>query len=284
MKSISKISVAVMLMFSFSSCNSQIKNTKTETVKISGNCGMCEATIESAGSIKKVAEVDWNRDNKMATITYDSTKTNQDEILRRIALAGYDSDKYLAPDDTYNKLAECCKYERSIKTPVTLIENTENISTENPHNTIDSTEGLNQLQEVFGNYFALKDALVSSDGTKASSIAVVLNQNISAVRMEQLTVEEHTIWMKVAESLKSNTGKISATKDPDKQRVFFMELSENIYELIKVSKNDTPVYYQNCPMYNDGKGANWISRESTIKNPYYGSQMLNCGKTIETIR
>jgi hypothetical protein len=37
-------------------------------------------------------------------------------------------------------------------------------------------------------------------------------------------------------------------------------------------------------MYNDGKGANWLSKESTIKNPYYGSQMLTCGKTVETIK
>jgi hypothetical protein len=37
-------------------------------------------------------------------------------------------------------------------------------------------------------------------------------------------------------------------------------------------------------MYNDGKGANWLSKESAIKNPYYGSQMLSCGKTVETIK
>jgi hypothetical protein len=30
-------------------------------------------------------------------------------------------------------------------------------------------------------------------------------------------------------------------------------------------------------MYNDGKGAVWISEAKAIKNPYYGSQMLTCG-------
>jgi copper chaperone CopZ len=108
MNIISKISAATLLLFSFSSCNAQIKNAKTESVKIYGNCEMCEKTIETAGNIKKVASVDWNKDSKMATITYDSTKTNQDEILKLIALVGYDSDKFLAPDDVYNKLAGCC--------------------------------------------------------------------------------------------------------------------------------------------------------------------------------
>jgi hypothetical protein len=35
---------------------------------------------------------------------------------------------------------------------------------------------------------------------------------------------------------------------------------------------------------NGGKGANWVSKDNTIKNPYYGSQMLSCGKTLETIK
>ena len=99
MNIVSKISAATLLLFSSSSCNAQIKNAKTEIVKIYGNCEMCEKTIETAGNVKKVANVEWNKDSKMATITYDSIKTNQDEILKRIALAGYDSDKFLAPDD-----------------------------------------------------------------------------------------------------------------------------------------------------------------------------------------
>ena len=63
-----------------------------------------------------------------------------------------------------------------------------------------------------------------------------------------------------------------------------MSLSENMHDLMKSAKLDIPVYYQHCPMYNDGKGANWLSTENGVKNPYYGSQMLNCGKTIETIK
>jgi copper chaperone CopZ len=115
MKSI-KILMAITLLLSFTACNAQIKNAKTESVKIYGNCGMCETTIEKAGNVKKIAQVDWNKDTKMATLTYDPSKTNQDEILKRIALAGYDSEKFLAPDDVYAKLPECCQYDRVKKT------------------------------------------------------------------------------------------------------------------------------------------------------------------------
>ena len=57
-----------------------------------------------------------------------------------------------------------------------------------------------------------------------------------------------------------------------------------MYLLLKTAKATTTIYYQHCPMYNDGKGANWLSKDSKIKNPYYGSKMLTCGKTVETIK
>ena len=110
--------VAITLLISFTTSHAQIKNAKTETVKIYGNCGMCENTIEKAGTLKKVALVNWDKETKMATLTYDAKKTNQDEILKRIALAGYDSDKFLAPDDVYATLHGCCQYDREAKVPV----------------------------------------------------------------------------------------------------------------------------------------------------------------------
>jgi len=284
MNLISKISAATILLFSFSSCNAQIKNAKTESVKIYGNCEMCEKTIETAGSVKKIANVDWNKDTKMATITYDSTKTNQDEILKRIALAGYDSDKFLAPDDVYSKLAGCCQYERVNKTAIVSTAVIEDHSMHNQENVVEMKQEVNQLKTIFESYFALKDALVKSDGKLVSTLAKDVLANINSVKMEKLSSEEHTVWMKVMSSLKSNTEKIAATTIIEKQRVVFMDLSANFYALLKVSKQDYSIYYQNCPMYNDGKGANWLSKENAVKNPYYGSQMLTCGKTVETIK
>ena len=77
---------------------------------------------------------------------------------------------------------------------------------------------------------------------------------------------------------------ISKSKDINIQRNHFTTLSKDIYSLIKVAKYEVPVYFQHCPMYNDGKGANWLSKENAVKNPYYGSMMLTCGKTVETIK
>lgn len=100
------------LLCYYTECNAQIKNIKTESVKIYGNCSMCETTINKSGSQKNTSEVYWNKQSKLATITYDSTKTTSDKILKRIANSGYDSDRFRAPDNIYNSLHGCCQYKR----------------------------------------------------------------------------------------------------------------------------------------------------------------------------
>jgi hypothetical protein len=102
--------------------------------------------------------------------------------------------------------------------------------------------------------------------------------------METLNPDEHTVWMKVLKPLKEHSEHIADTKDAKHQRDHFDSLSLNIYDLIKVSKQETPTYYQFCPMANDGKGATWLSKENVVKNPYYGSMMMSCGKVTETIK
>lgn len=286
MKLTSNILVAITVLLSFTSCNAQIKNATTETVKIYGNCGMCEKTIEKAGYLKNIVKIDWNVDTKMATITYDTKKTNQDEILKRIALSGYDSDKFSAPDDVYNNLHGCCQYDRIAKVPLNTNLNKEvqtnyEKQTETPKAEI---QDLNQLKVVFENYFALKDELVKTDGNTASAKAATLLLTINRVEMQTLKTEEHNVWMKIVKNIKEDAEHIADTKDIKHQREHFVTLSKNIYDLIKVSKQETPTYYQFCPMANNGKGANWLSKENTVKNPYYGSMMLNCGKVIETIK
>ena len=187
----------------------------------------------------------------------------------------------------YAKLPECCQYERVNKT-VTKKETSKTDTSKmeiHDHSAMTETpQNTNQLKAVFDNYFSIKDALVKSDGNTASAKAKDLNDAISSVKMEALSTEEHSVFMQVMKDLVFDAEHIAETKDVGHQRDHFTTLSNNIYKLIKVSKQETSVYYQYCPMFNDGKGANWLSKENVIKNPYYGSSMLSCGKTTETIK
>ena len=283
--------MAIIMLLSITISHAQIKNATTETVKIYGNCEMCKSTIETAGNLKKMAKVDWNKDTKMATLTYDSVQTNQDEILKRIALSGYDSDKFLAPDAVYDKLHGCCQYEREAKVAVVTNMNMEAKVAENHADqtiSIDTTvvkqQENSKLKTVFDTYFLLKDALVKTDGNAAATVAKDVLTALNAVKMGELAMDVHMVWMKEMKDLMAGAKNISETQDIKRQREFFIPFSKSMYELVKVAKYETPVYLQFCPMANGGKGANWLSKENAVKNPYYGSQMMTCGKTVETLK
>lgn len=140
------------------------------------------------------------------------------------------------------------------------------------------------INKVLSAYIQLKDALVKSDGTSSSNASKTLLIAIQEVNMSELNTDTHAQWTKVVNDLKEDAEHISETKEITHQRDHFMSLSKNLYAVIKVSKSEMPIYYQFCPMANKGKGANWLSLENKIKNPYYGNQMLTCGKVVETIQ
>jgi hypothetical protein len=140
------------------------------------------------------------------------------------------------------------------------------------------------IKKVLNAYIQLKDALVKSDGTSSLGASKALLTAIQEVNMSELNADTHTQWMKVVNDLKEDAEHISETKEITHQRDHFMSLSKNLFTVLKVSKSETPIYYQFCPMANKGKGANWLSLENKIKNPYYGNQMLTCGKVVETIQ
>ena len=110
--------MAITLLLSVTFATAQSKNNVTETVKISGNCGMCKKTIETAVN-SKTTKLIWDKNTKIATVTYDSKKTNLDEILKLVADAGYDNEKFTAQDSVYDNLHECCQYDRETKMETT---------------------------------------------------------------------------------------------------------------------------------------------------------------------
>lgn len=85
----------------------------TDTFKVYGNCGMCKATIEGAlKDVKGIEKAEWNIEAKMMYVTYDKKLISLDDIKKKIAAVGYDTDKFRASDETYGDLPGCCQYER----------------------------------------------------------------------------------------------------------------------------------------------------------------------------
>ncbi len=138
----------------------------------------------------------------------------------------------------------------------------------------------NPIQPLVTSYLELKNALFSSDVKTAKIAATQLKQELSKINPDSLHKDEKGQLQKLAE----NIDRIINSSDLVKQRNYFMAVSESFYQLLKIDGGNSEIlYYDFCPMANNGKGAYWISETEKIKNPYYGSKMATCGSVKDSL-
>jgi len=90
--------------------------SKFETIKVNGNCNSCKKHIESSAMKAGATVADWNKKTKFLQISYDPAVTNSAKIQTAIAAAGYDTQDFKASDSAYDKLDDCCQYDRGALT------------------------------------------------------------------------------------------------------------------------------------------------------------------------
>ncbi len=110
MKTVKIIIVALLAIALGSNSYAQTSTSKTETIKVSGNCEMCKARIEKAAKLDGVSKAEWSTKTKLLTVTFDPAKTNIEQVGKKVAAAGHDTEKVKATDAVYDKLPGCCKY------------------------------------------------------------------------------------------------------------------------------------------------------------------------------
>jgi len=140
-----------------------------------------------------------------------------------------------------------------------------------------------QLMRVVHRYMPLKDALVSTDVRAAKAEAGALNSALDNVEMELLQGEGHMYWMKEQAAMKSHVNGISSSDDIEEQRKQFSFLTNVLVDaLTAFGTGQDTLYLQYCPMAFDNAGADWLSEDETIRNPYFGDKMLKCGSVKTT--
>lgn len=148
---------------------------------------------------------------------------------------------------------------------------------------IESTDDKNDATSLMlDGYFQIKNGLVADDKKAAAKGGASLLKAFSEFDMSTLTEDQHKEYMDIVENATEQAEHI--VKSPiDHQREHFDVLSNDMNDLITLLGTDKTLYQDFCPMYNDGKGAYWLSETKEIKNPFYGSKMLKCGKVHKQI-
>jgi len=81
---------------------------------VKGNCESCKARIEKTAVNAGADSAEWNAEKQSVTLAFDPAKTSSDKILKKIAEAGHDNEKYRSSDTIYKNLPSCCLYDREI--------------------------------------------------------------------------------------------------------------------------------------------------------------------------
>ena len=148
-----------------------------------------------------------------------------------------------------------------------------------------SEDAKKSLQPLFDNYFKLKIALASDDFEKAKASGVALNNSLGKIDMNLFKGDAHSLWMQQSTALKTVLQHIEHLGDIKAIREKFISISNSMIALAEsFDPLPTPIYVQYCPMADSNKGADWLSKEKEILNPYFGEAMLSCGETTKTIK
>ena len=141
-----------------------------------------------------------------------------------------------------------------------------------------------QISNTLAHYYQIKDALVAGNDGDASKHAKAFRKILELVDIKKMTSEQHSFFMPLQKKLDYDAEHIKGSPNIEHMREHLVSFSDNMFLLVKSfnATNGATVYLAHCPMYN--KGANWLSSEEAIKNPYYGKQMLTCGKVTETLK
>ncbi len=141
-----------------------------------------------------------------------------------------------------------------------------------------------QLNDLLNAYYAVKDALVATDGKVAKSKSSEFMAVLAKVETSKMSEPQKKVWLSYAEKIKFNAQHINETEDTNHQRDYFQGLSDNLYAIIKAFKaNSMTAYRQYCPMAFENKGAFWLSDKKEVRNPYFGNKMLKCGSVKEEL-
>ena len=74
---------------------------------------MCKERIEaSLKGVKGVQSAVWDVDSKILKVVYDSKAISVDDVQKKVAAVGHDTEKVSAHTGVYNGLPGCCQYTR----------------------------------------------------------------------------------------------------------------------------------------------------------------------------
>lgn len=127
MKRVMILMIAVVFGLTAMAQNNKTATTTTiqkVVIQTNGVCEKCEALFkDNVPFFKGVKDYEYDAKTSKMTITYDSKKTNPDQLRQQISKLGYDADNVKADPAARAKLPACCQAEKKADQPASCGHN-----------------------------------------------------------------------------------------------------------------------------------------------------------------
>ncbi len=153
-----------------------------------------------------------------------------------------------------------------------------------------------QVDSVVGFYLAVKDAFVTADTATVKDNTRKFINALNSLNLSELEKDSSVVLATVTatvDDVKSNATSLLEQTDVTEMRKDFGSLTGMMYPTFftALSYEGEKLYLQHCPMaFEGGVGANWLSNNSEVVNPYLGTNhpkykgtMLHCGEVKDSI-
>ena len=147
---------------------------------------------------------------------------------------------------------------------------------------------------LLGSYYELSDAFFSNDTARISGSAKKLNTAVDSIRFDQFKADSSLklTAITVTQSIPSEIAGLLGEKTMELKKREFNMITADLYSLIRAVKYDgNVIYYMSCATaFADSTEGDWLSRTTTVSNPYSGKNNPNktgspdCGEVKDSLR
>ena len=140
----------------------------------------------------------------------------------------------------------------------------------------------NQLGAVLEPVLAVSAALAKDDLEAARASAASASRALSGVDMHLLAGDAHGRWMAAQAALAASLESMAAARGIAEFRAAFASLTPAMAGAARAfgPLREAPFYQFHCPMALNNRGADWLQSDDTLRNPYFGAAMLECGERV----
>lgn len=140
------------------------------------------------------------------------------------------------------------------------------------------------LKPIFSSYLDVQEALADSKLEVALAKALKLVEAIKA--LDPLDGEVASLaWRKISAALLRDAQQLSQSPSLEQARSQFKFVTAHMKSLLARFGNplDAKLSLAYCPMAFDNQGGEWLQREVTVNNVYFGDAMRSCGEIRKTL-